>query len=315
MNSPADILSTDQTVCYGADGRVIPCAHAGQDASSKVNAPLAASQRFHARGHIIQDALTGAVWSRDANLPEFPLTWDEAQSFVADMRGRRAHGFGNWQLPSRGLLFSLISHQQINPALSEGHPFNNVFNGYYWTADTCQRLPNQAWYIHMGGGRVHRGMKYGSYMVWPVSAHEMGIDLETITETDHFSIDGSCVNDTATGLTWCRNADPANGPLGWQQAIDTVAQMNADVAGGHADWRLPTIRELESLIRLDAHSPALPAGHPFVNVRDAYWSSTTSVYEPRYAWTVYMEDGIVGVGFKPGADFYLWPVRGRIPTP
>ena len=310
MNIPADYLPTDQQLCYGPDGSVIACTNTGQDASFKINTPPPAGERFHTQGHIVRDTLTGAAWSRDANLPEFPLTWDEALEFVSNMCLSRVHGRDDWQLPSRRLLFSLISHQQINPALAEGHPFDNVFSGYYWTADTCLRLPGQAWYVHLGGGRVHRGMKHGSYMVWPVSVHDIDTAVDTIKGTDRFRIDGSCVHDRLTGLTWSRSADPSGGPLDWQQAINTVAQMNADVWEGHADWRVPTIRELERLVSLDTHSPALPSGHPFINVRDAYWSSTTSVYEPRYAWTVYMQDGIVGVGFKPGADFYLWPLRG-----
>ena len=60
---------------------------------------------------------------------------------------------------------------------------------------------------------------------------------------------------------------------------------------------------------LQADSPALSAGHPFTRVRDVYWSSTTSVYEARYAWALYTRDGMVGVGFKPDAGFCLWPVR------
>ena len=87
-----------------------------------------------------------------------------------------------------------------------------------------------------------------------------------------------------------------------------VDVLNRGKLGGCHDWRLPNIRELESFIDLGYHSPALPTGHPFVNVQDAYWSSTTSVYEPRYAWTLYCRDGIVGVGFKPHEDFYVWPV-------
>lgn len=79
---------------------------------------------------------------------------------------------------------------------------------------------------------------------------------------------------------------------------------------GHLDWRMPNIRELESLVDLCADSPALAPDHPFGNVREVYWSSTTSVYEPRYAWALYTRDGMVGVGFKPDAVFHLWPVRG-----
>ncbi len=126
-------------------------------------------------------------------------------------------------------------------------------------------------------------MKHGAYMVWPVSGQDIDTPFETIAGSDRFSIDGSCVYDRLTGLTWSRSADPADGLLDWQQAIDTVAQMNASLAGGHTDWRVPTIRELEGQISLATHSPALPGGHPFIpdapvptvktDLKDGNWHS------------------------------------------
>jgi Protein of unknown function (DUF1566) len=50
-------------------------------------------------------------------------------------------------------------------------------------------------------------------------------------------------------------------------------------AGTFADWRLPNIKELQSLIDFGQTNPALPPGHPFVDVLEegSYWSSTTGV--------------------------------------
>jgi hypothetical protein len=303
-------LETDQTQCYARDGRVVPCSNSGQDASCKKSRPSSVGHRFHVLDHVVADKITGAHWARDANPAEFPMTWNEARAHVADMRKRSVFGKDNWRLPSRALLFSLISHQEINPALPEGHPFENVFTGYYWTADSCCRLPDQAWYVHLGGGRVHRGMKHGSYMLWPVSPgnEKMG-DPSHNGDVRLQKVDDSCVHDLYTGLIWSKDANPAGRPLVWQEALSVVNAFNREKLGGHHGWRLPNIRELESLVDLGSHSPALPAGHPFVDIQEAYWSSTTSVYEPRYAWTVYSRDGIVGVGFKPQGGFYAWPVR------
>ncbi|RLC11538.1 MAG: hypothetical protein DRI24_18650 [Deltaproteobacteria bacterium] len=72
---------------------------------------------------------------------------------------------------------------------------------------------------------------------------------------------------------------------------------------------MPNIRELESLTYIGSHSPALPPGHPFEAVQEYYWTSTTSTFEPTYAWVLYMVDGAVGVGFKTNSDFFVWPVR------
>jgi hypothetical protein len=304
------LLETDQIECYAQEGQAIPCQSSGQDASfEKIHLP-SRGQRFRLSSHAVADELTGAVWNRDANPAEYPLTWNEAMAFIADMRANQAHGHNNWQLPSRDLLFSLISHQNVNPALPGDHPFDNVFPGYYWSADSCRRLPDQAWYVHLGGGRVHRGMKHGSYMVWPISLdNQKSVDPGTSGKARFTIVDNALVHDAHTGLIWSKDADLTGHPLTWQEALSMVHTLNRKQFGGCRDWRLPNIRELESLVDLGAHSPALTTGHPFVNVQDAYWSSTTSVYEPRYAWTLYSRDGIVGVGFKPGDEFFLWPVR------
>jgi len=74
--------------------------------------------------------------------------------------------------------------------------------------------------------------------------------------------------------------------------------MNTKTLYGYDNWCLPNIREPESLIALDQHSLALPESHPFQYVSEGYWSSTTSVYDPTYAWVLYTDDGNVGVGFN-----------------
>ena len=77
----------------------------------------------------------------------------------------------------------------------------------------------------------------------------------------------------------------------------------------YTDWRLPNIRELESLIDTGKHSPAVAYGDSVTTVQDGYWSATSSVYEPRYAWVLYTGDGAVGVGYKPEAEFFTIAVR------
>lgn len=302
-------LETDQRYCYDVAGKPTVCAGSGQDAAQSKSLRSAAA-RFQISGAVVKDIVTGAIWTQDANPAQFPLTWEEARAFAAEMAARKAHGYENWQLPPRRLLFSLVSHQTVNPSLPMGHPFENVFSGYYWTADTCHRLPEQAWHIHMGGGRIPRAGKQDASLLWPVCLPKECIS--DAHEAERFALDGGVVQDRHTGLIWSRNADPVGEPLTWEQALAAVAAYNRTAAHGATDWRIPNIRELESLVDLSADSPALSAVHPFLQVRDVYWSSTTSVYEPRYAWALYTRDGMIGVGFKPEAQFYLWPVRGGV---
>ena len=54
------------------------------------------------------------------------------------------------------------------------------------------------------------------------------------------------VTDKATGLMWAQ-ADSGKG-LDWQEALAWVQEMNAQNYLGHNDWRLPDVKELQSII-------------------------------------------------------------------
>ena len=113
---------------------------------------------------------------------------------------------------------------------------------------------------------------------------------------------GSEVVDRLTGLCWQKTADLIGKELTWSEALAAVNEIDGT-------WRLPNINELESLVDCNRHSPALPRNHPFKHVREVYWSSTTSMFEPDWAWTLYLTKGAVGVGQKRAAHFHAWAVR------
>lgn len=62
---------------------------------------------------------------------------------------------------------------------------------------------------------------------------------------------------------------------------------------------------------VEIYSPALSLDHPFTSVRDVYWSSTTSLYEPDWAWALYLGKGAVGVGQKRQARFHVWAMSEK----
>lgn len=299
-------LETDQDACYDTLGHQIDCRGSGHDAGTKPPYRTDFSNRFEVTGDRVKDALTGLEWKQHAGLSEFPLSWPEALQFVQELNHSPNIVSDAWRLPSRRELFSLISHQQVNPSLPKNHPFLDVFNGYYWTGTTCARLPDQAWYVHMGGGRVYRGMKYGSYMVWPVHARMRSFAYNP----DRFSTDGDLCLDTHTSRYWYTGSDLLSRPRAWDEALADIRRLNRDRKSGSGKWRLPNIRELESIVDDSRHSPALVPGFSIDTAQIAgFWSSTTSMYEPRYAWVLYSIDGAIGVGFKVQAEFHTLAVR------
>jgi hypothetical protein len=97
-------------------------------------------------------------------------------------------------------------------------------------------------------------------------------------------------------------------PCRVSNALAAIARLGRK-ASGPTGWRLPNINELESLVDCSSHSPALPEKHPFTDVQDVYWSSTTSLYGADWAWCLYLDKGAVGAGQKAQAQFSVWAIR------
>jgi len=329
--------ATGQTRCYDSNGREIPCAGSGQDGERRAGRPWP-RPRFEGRGEQVLDRLTGLIWLADANAAEFPLDWEEALAFVRGLNRAGRAGARDWRLPNRRELRSLVSHQTRRPALPEDHPFRNVFPGWYWSATTYAGSPAHAWYVHMDGARMFYGGKDQSFFVWPVRGQGNGLLPRTGQARcydghgDQVPCAGSgqdgelrsgrpwprprfvagdgAVLDRLTGLAWHPDTDLAGGPTDWAGALAAVAALNGGSAG---PWRLPNIVELETLVHCDCHRPALPPEAPLPNPREAYWSATTSAFEPDWAWVLYLDPGAVGVGQKGGAYFHAWAVRDGLP--
>ena len=254
-------------------------------------------KRFLGKKNTVEDTHTSLVWTTNASMTEFPMTWCEAFHYIEDMNKTGLFGFSDWRLPNRRELLSIVSYNTVNPSIAADHPFKNVFPGYYWTSTSCRRLPDQAWYIHMGGARVFKGMKHGSYMVWPVRIsgtindkifrtgqkqcyNEDGqiIDCTGTGQDGEFQFgipdqsprfleDTDTVQDLYTGLTWSKKVSSMTG---WEGAFEFVERMNDESNPGIINWRIPSILELESLTDMGEHSPALPKNHPFTDVEDFF---------------------------------------------
>jgi len=332
---PRLYLNTGQASCYATDGAEISCAGSGQDAEEAPGIPWP-EPRFERTGEVVRDLLTGLDWTVTANFTEFPLDWPASIDVVRKMNRESHAGFRDWRLPSRRELRSLISCQTRDPALPRPHPFQEVFLGWYWTSTTAAINPAYAWYVHLEGGRMFYGRKTEYRLTWPVRGLGNGA-LPRTGQSRCFDVDGipipcrktgqdgelqmgaawpdprfrkepDTVIDRLTGLVWSRQADLTGRWTTWEEAFQVVADLNRRELGGRTSWRLPTINELESLVDASRHSPALPQGHPFRDVQEAYWSSTTSSFEPDWCMALYMYKGAVGVGQKKDPNFSVWAV-------
>ncbi|MDD5135858.1 MAG: DUF1566 domain-containing protein [Candidatus Omnitrophica bacterium] len=88
--------------------------------------------------------------------------------------------------------------------------------------------------------------------------------------------------DNGTGLMW---QTYANTSLKWASAIAYAATVNSNGSTPYADWRLPNIKELQSIINYSNRMP-LDAGSGYFNCNGKFWSSTTYDYSTTQAWYV-----------------------------
>jgi hypothetical protein len=321
------ILATDQTLCFDAEGTSVECLGSGQDGEFRTGLPWPVPRFELLENDLALDRLTGLIWRRTASLGDFAMPWAEALAAVARMNVENAFGHADWRLPNRRELSSLVSYAHHRPALPPGHPFT-VRQAWYWTSTTASIAPAYAWHVHMEGGRMFYGDKSRDAMVWPVRGESpvlprtgqtvcrdaggmvipcagTGQDGDLLRgaawPAPRFAVEDAGVRDLLTNLLWMRATDRKE-PCSWEEALGAARLCRE----GGRNWRLPTIRELESVVDADRHDPALPAGHPLSDIREAYWSSTSSGFAPDWAYCLYLHKGAVGVGFKAKREFHAW---------
>ncbi len=131
-------------------------------------------------------------------------------------------------------------------------------------------------------------------------------DYPGTTPTERFTIQNDTVYDTQTGLTWKRCYQGLSGTdcnqgtaleFTWEQALQT--------AEAEAGWRLPNIKELQSIVERQCYSPALNTqvfpGDTAFNV----WSSSPNAGKTGGAWFVYF---YTGTAYGDGRN-NAWQVR------
>ncbi len=136
------------------------------------------------------------------------------------------------------------------------------------------------------------------------------------------------VTDNLTGLVWLQNASCWLNRT-WKGALlaaNDLSDIHSSNDHGLSDgskkgeWRLPSLRELQSLINYAHANPAVSnavgngkhdtEGDPFLNIHIwNYWPSTTFPADSKNAWFVNFYDGTIGVDSNRSLNYWVWPVR------
>jgi len=103
-----------------------------------------------------------------------------------------------------------------------------------------------------------------------------------------FTKTGDVVTDNHRGLMWQDDLSASTTAMTWQDAISHCEELTLD---GHNDWRLPNIRELDSIVNSRKVDPAIYSAFENTSLDNYYWSSTTDAQERSVAWGITFHHG------------------------
>jgi len=170
----ADVWKSGQTTSYYSedDGELQP----------GVSWPL---PRFtvNSTAGTVEDNLTGLIWLKNANCFGRQI-WYDALTAANNLKGDNTQCFlndgsaaGDWRLPNRKELLSLVDFGYFGPALSNtagtgkwsaGAPFDGVQSYGYWSSTTDAGHTYNAWAVDLWYGYVGYVLKSNEGDVWPV---------------------------------------------------------------------------------------------------------------------------------------------------
>ncbi|MCE9599019.1 MAG: DUF1566 domain-containing protein [Spirochaetia bacterium] len=304
---------TAQYQCYDAAGAQVACAGTGQD-GAYINQPGPYSLRLIDSDSIVAQVVRDdLLWQRCT----FPQTGSNCNGAATSTVTRTqainycsslTHTGRSWRLPTTREMALLPVYDVSVPAVRADF-FPNQPTGaiaYYWTSTIIANTPANTLLMDLRQGFLasqSNGLAVNTY-VRCVSGNPSAVPASSFTVST--SNGSKIVTDSATGLSWiqcvltaggvadnssnCVGPSPAN--IDQANALNYCEAMNY---GGFTDWRLPSIRELSSIVDVTiAASPVLdPTAFPG-SPTGTFWTSTIDVTNPLNAYTVDFSDGSGG---------------------
>ncbi len=112
---------------------------------------------------------------------------------------------------------------------------------------------------------------------------------------------------TLGALQWQDNSDVKIVKLSWE---DAKAHCGVLDLAGHSDWRLPNIKELQSIVDINRYEPAIKSTFKNV-VSSKYWSASQTVAYAKDAWTVHFKNGDISHPSKSDDWYFVRCVRHK----
>ncbi len=215
------------------------------------------------RDGTVSDNVTGLVWQQAVGAVGEP--WMQAKQYCANL----ALAGRVWRLPSRIELASLVDYDRNASPLINPSAFPDAAADRFWAASPYAVDRSAGWYVDFSTG--YTGPDTGAVETAGVRCVS---GAPPAPAQRYHVVDANLVTDTATGLTWQRGISPA------EQTYSGASSYCTQLSLEGATWRLPNVKELESIVDETTYDPAIDTA-VFLNKPSGselyFWSSTTDV--------------------------------------
>ena len=257
----------------------------------------------------VTDMVTGLMWSQTSDMDDDgDIDASDKRTFAQAVSGASSFnlaGYDDWRLPTIKELYSLIIFSGVDPSGYEGTstegliPFidTKYFDFAYGDTDAGERIIDAQFattskYVDgelLFGVNFADGRIKGYGLSMPFGPGEKTFIVMYVRGNNSFGINAlsdngdSTISDNATDLMWMKNDSQVG--MNWEQALAYAENLEY---AGHSDWRLPNVKELQSIVDY-SKSPGTSktaAIDPLFNSTQitneagevdfpSYWSSTT----------------------------------------
>lgn len=270
----------------------------GEDADYTAIAP---SLIVNSNGTVV-DLVTGLMWQQ-ADGGE--MTIENATTYCDTLT---IGGYTDWRLPNAHEAFSIVNHQNDNSAL-DTTIFTASAAEYWWTSDVDASNANKIWVIDASGG-IFNLSKTETIGAGGSKRFQVRATRNIATPTtlaNQFNNSNGTITDNVTGLIWQQVPNAA--ALTWEQALAYAENLSL---GDATDWRLPNIKELQSISNTAFCSPAIDSNFFGTIGVHNYWSSTTLPNQITKAWYLDTQYGTTAYDLKTMSNYVIC-VKG-LPT-
>lgn len=289
------IPDTSQGSCFDSS-QTIPCPPAGSPFHGQDGHYEGAVSAYRDNGDgTINDLVTGLTWQKGHHDTRLDYYGAEAACHALTLGGKR-----DWRLPTIKELFSLADFRgsqgrraYIDNLFEFRQPGTDVLEGDRFAATHTTGMMGQTWSstryagVHFGRPGVEAAFFFNFLDGHIKQAPTRGrnrlfyrcVRGPAWGENHFIDLGRGQVKDRTSGLVWQKADDGRT--RDWSEALNYCQSLELD---GQRGWRLPNVKELQSIVDYTRHAPALD--ERFLTMTDPkgwFWSSTTHGDNIRHA--------------------------------